>query len=190
MAGFTDLSDTIEAAELGDVLNEYFALLSEAVSRRGGTPLDCIGDTVKVVFGAPAVPEPAGDARRAVELAPDIQRQVAAWGESWYWLGLVRAPAVRIGVPSAYATVGTFGKSARTAYAAIGRTTNIAARVQAAARPGGVLVSWATRALAGPGFRDAGRGALQAKGLHAPAEGFEVLPTAAIRVPAEATVTS
>jgi class 3 adenylate cyclase len=175
MQGFTDLSDRIEAEELGELVNEYFAVMADAVFRHGGTLLDFIGDAVMVVFGAPEAPRPGEDARRAIALALDIQRAVAVWAQSWRQRGLDRAPAVRIGVHSGYATVGTFGTSDRTEYAAIGRTTNIAARVQTAAQPGTLLVTWATRALAGEEFTYLSRGQMQAKGVHAPIELFEVL---------------
>ena len=175
MQGFTDLSDRIEAEELGELVNEYFAVMSDAVFRHGGTLLDFIGDAVMVVFGAPEAPRPGEDARRAIALALEIQRAVAVWAQSWRQRGLDRAPSVRIGVHSGYATVGTFGTSDRTEYAAIGRTTNIAARVQTAAQPGALLVTWATRALAGEEFTYLNRGQMQAKGVHAPIELFEVL---------------
>lgn len=174
MEGFTDLSDSVEAEELGQLLNEYFGVMSDAVFRHGGTLLDFIGDAVMVVFGAPQEPQPSDDARRAVELGLDMQGAASEWAASWRQRGLDRAPAVRIGIHSGYATVGTFGTSARTEYAAIGRTTNLAARVQTAAPAGGLLVTWATRALAGDNFHYASRGELQAKGLHTPVEVFAV----------------
>ena len=174
MEGFTSLSDRVEAEELGSLVNEYFTVMSEAVFRHGGTLLSFIGDAVMVVFGAPAAPESVQDARRAVELGLDMQRAVGEWGQSWRQRGLDRPPAIRVGIHSGYVTVGTFGTRTRSEYSAMGRTTNLAARVQSAAPSGGVLVTWATRALAGEGFVYADRGLLQAKGLHTPIEVFEV----------------
>jgi class 3 adenylate cyclase len=174
MEGFTSLSDRVEAEELGSLLNEYFAVMSEAVFRHGGTLLSFIGDAVMVVFGAPAAPQPVEDAQGAVELGLDMQRAVREWGQSWRQRGLDRPPAIRVGIHSGYVTIGTFGTQTRSEYSAMGRTTNLAARVQSAAPSGGVLVTWATRALAGEGFVYADRGLLQAKGLHTPVEIFEV----------------
>jgi len=53
-------------------------------------------------------------------------------------------PRFRIGVNSGPAVLGNVGSGAHRSFTAIGDTTNVAARLQAAARPGGILIGQAT----------------------------------------------
>jgi len=81
---------------------------------------------------------------------------------------------IRIGINSGYCTVGNFGSFERMDYTIIGSPVNLAARLQAACQPGGILVSANTRALTGERFIFSPRGSLQLKGITGPVETFEV----------------
>ena len=124
------------AAELGPeefhlVIDRFFRAALAEVHRYEGTVNQFLGDGFMALFGAPIAHE--DHARRAV---------LAALGIA----GRAELP-VRIGINSGLVVVGTIGDDLRVDYSAFGDTTVLAARLQAAAAPGGVLVSRQTAEL-------------------------------------------
>jgi adenylate cyclase len=109
-------------------------MVSGAVFDHGGTVVSYQGDGVLAVFGAPL--EQPDHARRAVAAA----RQILEDGLPAYnrWLadsGLSTQPlSAGIGVNSGPVMAGSVGSSRRLEYAAVGDTTNVAARLQALGR--------------------------------------------------------
>src|SRR5439155_10704097 len=74
IAGFSSLSQEMEAEELVDFLNNYFRRMVDIVLEHGGNIDKFQGDGLLVVFGAP---EPLDDsAQRAVEAAKDMIRDI------------------------------------------------------------------------------------------------------------------
>jgi class 3 adenylate cyclase len=107
-------------------------------------------------------------------MAVEMQRHMATMGGAFTRHGLHDPLEIRIGINSGYCTVGNFGSFERMDYTIIGSPVNLAARLQAACPPGGILVSASTRALAGERFDFMPRGSLQLKGITGPVETFEV----------------
>jgi adenylate cyclase len=121
-----------------------------------------------VVFNA------AGDqpdhARRAVEAALAMQRKAdaAAKGrDDW--------PRFRAGVNTGQAIVGNVGTEEQRSFTAIGDATNVAARLQAAAAPGRVVVGAATAEGLGDGAILEPLGPLELKGRGEPVQAFAVV---------------
>jgi hypothetical protein len=81
----------------------------------------------------------------------------------------------RIGVSTAYCTVGNFGSEDRMDYTIVGAGVNLAARLQQAAPPGGVLIAHETHALVKDAVCCRERGRIQAKGIARPVAAYEVL---------------
>ena len=124
------------AAELGPeefhlVIDRFFQTALTEVHRYEGTVNQFLGDGFMALFGAPIAHE--DHARHAVLAALGI----AACAEV----------PVRIGINSGPVVVGTIGDHLRVDYTAFGDTTVLAARLQAAAAPGAVLVSQRTAGL-------------------------------------------
>ena len=124
------------AAELGPeefhlVIDRFFQTALAEVHRYEGTVNQFLGDGFMALFGAPIAHE--DHARHAVLAALGI----AARSEV----------PVRIGINSGLVVVGTIGDHLRVDYTAFGDTTVLAARLQAAAAPGAVLVSQQTAEL-------------------------------------------
>lgn len=138
---FCDIVHSSELArELGpegyhELVDRFFAVALEEVHRYEGTVNQFLGDGFMALFGAPLAHE--DHARRALLAGLAIRE---------------RAPvAVRIGLNSGAVVVGAIGDDLRMDYTAFGDTTILAARLQAAAQAGEVLVSPETAGLV-PGY--------------------------------------
>jgi class 3 adenylate cyclase/tetratricopeptide (TPR) repeat protein len=160
---FCDIADsTVLAERLGPdrmhaAIDAFFELALEQVHRFGGTINQFLGDGFMALFGAPVAHE--DHAQRAVLAAAAVRNSAA---------GLVlddvfeRGLAVRMGLNSGLVIVGVIGNDLRRDYTAVGTTTNIAARLQALAEPGTILLSEATRRAApSAACRDLGTRALK-----------------------------
>jgi class 3 adenylate cyclase len=124
------------AADLGPeefhlVIDRFFQVALEQVHRYEGTINQFLGDGFMALFGAPIARE--DHARRAVLAALGIAERAEV--------------KTRIGVNSGLVVVGTIGDDLRMDYTAFGDTTVLAARLEAAAAPGAVLVSQRTAGL-------------------------------------------
>jgi class 3 adenylate cyclase/tetratricopeptide (TPR) repeat protein len=121
------------AAELGPeefhlVIDRFFRVALAEVHRYEGTVNQFLGDGFMALFGAPIAHE--DHARHAVLAALGIAARAEV--------------PVRIGINSGLVVVGTIGDDLRVDYTAFGDTTVLAARLQAAAAPGAILVSQRT----------------------------------------------
>jgi adenylate cyclase len=171
VAGFTALSTRVDPEELHAIMDGCFRELLEAVHRYEGTVNQFTGDGAMALFGAPIAHE--DHAVRAVAAALAIQRACKQYGEK------LRADrgvdfAVRIGLNTGPVVVGRIGDDLRMDYTAQGETVNLAARLQQAAAPGGILLSEATHRLVRSDFVTAEHGALSLKGLDRPTLAFAV----------------
>jgi class 3 adenylate cyclase len=156
LVGFTPLSESRDSEAVRELLSDYFEVARTVVGRYGGLVEKFIGDAVMAVWGTPTATE--GDAERAVRAALDLVSAVAALGS----VAGLPALAARAGVVTGEVAV-TLGAVNQGMVA--GDAVNTAARVQAAAEPGYVLVDGATQRAAGSaiGFADAGEHTLKGK---------------------------
>jgi class 3 adenylate cyclase len=159
--GFTPFAEERDAEEVRDTLTRYFEVASEVIGRYGGTVEKFIGDAVMAVWGAPTARE--DDAERAVRAALDLVDAVKGLGPT------IQA---RAGVLTGEAAV-TVGATNQGMVA--GDLVNTAARLQAVAAPGTVLVGEATQraSSAAIAFEEAGDQVL--KGKQAPVAAFRAL---------------
>ena len=141
IVGSTALGERLEPDEAKVLVGECVTMMSRAVDEYGGTVQAYQGDGICAYFGVPAAHEDdperaARTALRILEVVSGYARDIeAAWGISGF--------AVRVGVNSGPAAVGLVG-SADPQAVALGDATNVAARLQAAAEPGTVLVGHVT----------------------------------------------
>jgi class 3 adenylate cyclase len=156
VVGFTPLAESLDPEAVRELLSQYFEVARTVIGRYGGVVEKFIGDAVMAVWGTPVTAE--GDAERAVRAALDLVAAVAQLGGDAGVPGL----AARAGVVTGEVAV-TLGATNEGMVA--GDAVNTAARVQATAEAGAVLVDGPTQRLAagGVGFTDAGEHALKGK---------------------------
>ena len=165
LVGSTGLAASLAADDWRSLVNAYLDGATKAVTVLGGKVLKKLGDGLMVVFGYPQAEE--NDAERAVRAALAIQRA----------LGELNARNASDGVPQLVARIGLESGPVivDAAGEVFGEAPNIAARVQAAAEPGTVLVtSTVQRQVAGL-FIVEDRGAHELKGAPAPLTLYRVL---------------
>ncbi len=175
---FADVIDSTQIAgrlgvdEMHALMDRCFALLLDEVHRYEGTVNQFTGDGIMAIFGAPVALEDAP--RRAVLAALGIQRALAPLREE-----LADSKGIdfqmRIGIHSGVVVVGRIGNDLRMDYTAIGDTTHLAARLQAAAPPGAVIVSEATARLVAGFFETRDLGLLSLKGVSPAPRAHQVL---------------
>ena len=138
LAGFTSFSDGRSPTDVVEMLNAYWATAVPIITEHEGGLIERFaGDAILVVFNA--LEDQPDHALRAVRAAAGMQRSVTETShEHPDW------PRFRIGINSGPAALGNVGAGAHRSFTAIGDTTNVAARLQAAAPAGGILIGQAT----------------------------------------------
>jgi class 3 adenylate cyclase len=174
MVGSTALSTRLDPEEQRDVVSRFQESCAREVERFGGHVTQFLGDGVLAYFGYPAAHE--DDAERAVRAGLALLKALAA-------LGPLEGTALRtrIGIATGVVVVGDLEREGmRQENAAIGETTNLAARLQAFAEPNGLLICPETYRLVGLLFeyQDLGRRAL--KGFAQPIHVRQVTGTSSI----------
>src|SRR5215472_14720672 len=147
LVGSTALSVRFDPEELREELRAYQNAVSRVVARYDGFVAKFMGDGVLVYFGYPRAHE--DDAERAVRAGLEIAAVVTRLETR----GTERL-AVRIGIATGLVVVGDLvGEGWAQEQAVVGQTPNLAARLQALARPGQIVLAGATRRLIGDLFR-------------------------------------
>lgn len=146
IVGFTQLANTLRSRRVAELLNEYLESMTKAVFDNGGTVDKFMGDAILALYGAPEELTPNEQVRRAVNTARAMHSSLAQLNQRWRDQGIFDADnsggvQFRCGIHQGTAVVGMFGSAERADYTAIGPSVNIAARLQAAAVPGTILVS-------------------------------------------------
>jgi class 3 adenylate cyclase len=138
VVNFTQLSTSLDAEAVFNLINGLLGRMVECIHRYDGMVDKFMGDGLMAVFGAPIAHE--NDPELAVRAALDMQRAAAEFEP--VARAQVGAPLqIRIGINSGPAIAGVIGTAQQASYTVIGESVNLAARLQAAARPGGILVS-------------------------------------------------
>ena len=124
---FTTLSEKQEPSEIIELLNDYFALMFDAITANNGTVNQMQGDGLMAIFGAPAHDE--NHREQAVNAALEMVELLKAFNEQ---RGMQNKNEVRIGIGIATGTViaGYTGTQHRATYTCVGDTVNIAARIE------------------------------------------------------------
>jgi class 3 adenylate cyclase/predicted ATPase len=131
LVGSTSISAQLDAEEWRDLVSAYLDVACAAVTEMGGHVAKKLGDGLMVLFGYPVAQE--NDAERAARAALSIQRALAAVNRKGTETGKPALNA-RIGIETGAVVVDSAGEI-------YGDAPNLAARVQALAEPGTVVVT-------------------------------------------------
>lgn len=136
--GFTTMSEVLEPTEVVKILNDYLELTAKSVFDNSGTVDKFVGDAMMAVFNSPfyledyeykAVCSAMAIVEGGRELAPKLQEKYG------------RSVGFGVGVNCGKAVIGNVGCDFRMDFTAIGDTVNTAARLEANAKAGQVLIS-------------------------------------------------
>ena len=177
VVGSTPLGERLDPEELKLVLQEAVTRIIGSVEAFGGTVKDLAGDGVLALFGAPVAHE--DDPERAIRAGLRIVEDIAHYGREVESAWGIEGFSVRVGINTGLVVVGDVGAGGRVEYTALGDAMNTAARLQAAARPGSVLVGADTQRLAAHAFSWGEPATLQLKGKARPFAAVEVLGVSA-----------
>ena len=131
LVGSTSISAQLDAEEWRDLVSAYLDAACAAVTEMGGHVAKKLGDGLMVLFGYPVAQE--NDVERAARAALSIQRALAAVNHKNTETGKPALNA-RIGIETGAVVVDAAGEI-------YGDAPNVAARVQALAEPGTVVVT-------------------------------------------------
>lgn len=136
--GFTPMSELLTPPQVVEILNRYLDLTSGCIIKNGGTLDKFVGDATMAIFNAPLPQEDY--IYKAVKTALDMVENSKQLSEELQQK-FGRTVQFGIGVHCGQAVVGNIGASIRMDYTAIGDTVNTAARLEANALGGQVLIS-------------------------------------------------
>jgi class 3 adenylate cyclase/tetratricopeptide (TPR) repeat protein len=165
LVGSTSLAAKLDAEDWRNLVNAYLDEASAAVTGLGGHVLKKLGDGLMALFGYPQAQE--NDAERAVRAALAIQRALGEINVRNAGRSLPELSA-RIGLDSGPVVVDATGE-------VFGDAPNIAARVQAAADAGSVLVTMNVQRQVAGLFVAEEQGPRELKGLSQPVQLFRIV---------------
>jgi class 3 adenylate cyclase/tetratricopeptide (TPR) repeat protein len=172
VAGFTAISEKLDAEQVHDVMDGCFRILMDEIHRFEGTINQFTGDGVMAIFGAPVAHEE--HAQRACHAALAIQTAIEPYSEKLKTnLGIEFR--IRIGINSGPVVVGSIGDDLRMDYTAQGDTSNLASRMESHAEPGTALISEGTYKLVKDFFEFVSKEKLQVKGKEMPVEAYRLV---------------
>jgi class 3 adenylate cyclase len=131
MVGSTAMAEKLDPEEWRQVMAKLHAALGETVAAHHGTVAQYLGDGLLAFFGARESSE--SDPENAIRAALDGQAAVAD-----------EKVQLRAGIHSGLVVVGELGAAVHKEFTASGDAMNLAARLQSAAPPGGILISYDT----------------------------------------------
>jgi class 3 adenylate cyclase/tetratricopeptide (TPR) repeat protein len=176
--GSMELAEQLDPEEWHQILDRFFAILTESVHRFEGTVNQYTGDGIMALFGAPIAHE--DHAQRACYAALQARDEVKRYADE---LRLSRAIdfAVRMGINSGAVVVGRIGDDLRMDYTAQGHTVGLAQRMEQLAPAHTICLSEATaNAVAGyVALRDLGPATI--KGATEPVRVFELEGASSLR---------
>src|SRR5690349_18458197 len=171
VSGSMDLAEQEDPEEWRKIMQRFFSILADTVTRFEGTVDKFTGDGIMAIFGAPVAHE--DHARRACYAALQMLDDVAEYAAE-----LRRAKGLnfstRIGINSGEVVAGAIDGGGGSSYTAIGHTVGLAQRMEALAEPGKAYLTESTAELA-RGYLDlSDLGEFEIKGASRPVQVFEL----------------
>jgi adenylate cyclase len=121
--GFTNISESLEASKLVDLLNTYFSDMTKVIIDHNGTLDKFIGDTIMAFWGAPL--KTLDHPRLALESAIAMHERLQHTNEILRGKNYPNIE-VGIGIHSGEVVLGNIGSEMKLAYTVIGESVNLA----------------------------------------------------------------
>jgi class 3 adenylate cyclase/tetratricopeptide (TPR) repeat protein len=172
LVGSTAIAARLDPEEWRETLAGFHRTAAEAITRFDGHVAKNLGDGVMAYFGWPAAHD--NDAERAARAGLAILDAIARLNEQPGHAKL----AVRNGIDSGLVVI---GKGAGQDAEVFGETPNIAARVEAAAEPGTIVISDAAHRLVSGLFVVEDLGLRALKGIEQPLQLYRVVRPSGVR---------
>ena len=137
VAGFTKISEQLDAENVVRLLNRYLTGQSSELMEQGGVIDKFEGDAIMAFFGDPL--DMSDHAIRACRAAVHCIRELPNLEPVWRKLGL-ESFRVRIGVNTGEALVGNMGSDRRFDYTCMGDSVNLASRLEGANKHFGSVI--------------------------------------------------
>jgi predicted ATPase/class 3 adenylate cyclase len=179
LVGSTELAARLDPEEWREMVAAYHRVAAEAITSYGGHVAKYLGDGVMAFFGYPEAHDNDAEraARAGLQMLDAISKLNQRSGTGFSLSSPVKL-AARVGIDSGAVVVGA-GASRETDV--FGEAPNIAARVQAAAEPGTVLITDAVHRLVSGLFVVENRGASALKGVERPLELYRIVQPSGVR---------
>ena len=172
LVGSTALSARMDPEDLREVISAYQKCVAQTMGRFGGFVAKYMGDGVLMYFGYPQAHE--DDAERAVRAGLELIQAVGGLKSS-------TSLETRVGIATGLVVVGDLvGSGEAQERGIVGKTPNLAARLQSIAEPNTVVIAESTRKLLGNLFDLQDLGAQDLKGVGAAVRAWGVLRPAAV----------
>jgi len=166
LQGFTSYAEQTSPARVAAMLNGYYGRLGPLLEAEGGVVHQIIGDAVMVIFNQNG--DQPDHAARAAHTALSFQAAAAQLADAHpEW------PRIRAAVNSGEALAGLVGgPSGHRKHGVVGDTVNLAARLEAQAPVGGVVIGAETSAALSAGAVVERLPPLEVKGKDEPVEAY------------------
>ena len=165
LRGYTAFSERASPEEVVALLNSSFGAAVPAVFAEGGTIVQFVGDALMAIFNAPL--RQPDHAIRACRAGLALQLALPPTTGA--------GPRFRVGINTGPALVGNIGSAELRNFSALGDTTNVAARLQAYANPGSVVIGRRTYELVRDVAEVRSLGTPALKGKSVPTDVYELL---------------
>ncbi|HEV7317324.1 MAG TPA: adenylate/guanylate cyclase domain-containing protein [Ensifer sp.] len=171
---FTTISEQHSPEDVVDILSAYFELLNAIAEEHGGTVVQYLGDSIFVIWNAPA--EDPRHVENGCRCALAMKAGVERLNEANRQAGRPEL-FTRFGVHTGPAVVGSFGALSRQQYTAMGDTINVASRLEGLNKDynTAILVSGNVHQAVAGGFAFRAMGLVQVKGRAAKIDLWELV---------------
>jgi len=176
---FTSLAEKLDAAEVSQLLTEYFDRACQPVLKNGGHHLTFVGDSLMAVFTDTPGSSPLPAPRRAISAALAMAlatHEFRAWLEQRFPARGLPPFAIGVGLHGGEVSLCRMGAGDSQDLTPVGDTVKLAARLEATTRERGwtVLASSSVLAQAGAGIQTGTRDSVAVRGRYANLDVIEI----------------
>ncbi len=173
---FSQLSEELEAETLTELLNSFLTEMTKIADRYGGSINKFMGDGLMIVFGDHNDSKGVKtDCFRCVTMAIEMRKRMKVLQHDWFKKGIKKPLQIRMGINTGYCTVGTFGTANHLDYTVLGTHVNLASRLETAAEPNEILLSYESWSLIKDLVMCRDKGDIVVKGFSQPIQVYQVV---------------